>query len=164
MRSYSCNEAGDLKFKFRREYWSLSDWLIISSETPTKLPNYITAIVSGTREGILSEICLSLTINQYPYKDIAYNFLIEKAKELCQELYKSYLPDTLIEDIVEVKNSFTIDKILNTHTIYTDTNHCLKGINVNMHNDVSNQSTLNEKPIRFHFYITKFSFTYYSRS
>ena len=149
MGEYTCNEGGDIKFGLRREYWSQSKWFIITPETLTKLPNYITAIVSGTREGILSEIRLSLTINNHSGKDNAYDFLIKKGNQLCIELCGQNLPNAIIEDLIQCKNSFTNDRRFRSHTIYADNDYRLEGVNINMRNEVSNQSPLAEKPVRF---------------
>ena len=143
----------------RREYWSLSEWFRVTPETSTKLPNYITAIVSGTREGILSEIRLSLTINNHSGKDNAYDSLIEKCNQLCVKLCGSGLSDEIIHDLNDIKDSFTHDRKPRPHAIYTDNDYRLEGININMHNDVANQSTMPEKPVRFGFHITRISFT-----
>lgn len=159
MGEYTCNEPGHIKFDMRREYWSQSKWFRVSPEKFPKLPNYITAIVSGTREGILSEIRLSLTINDHSDKDNAYDSLIEKCNQLCVELCGSGLSDEIIHDLNDIKNSFTHDRKPRPHAIYTDNDYRLEGININMHNDVANQSTMPEKPVRFRFHITKFSFT-----
>ena len=85
MGEYTCNEMGDIKFGLRREYWSQSQWFVVTPETYLKSPNYITAIVAGTREGMLSEIRLSLTINDHSEKNDAYDSLIEKCDQLCIE-------------------------------------------------------------------------------
>ncbi|MDE0637881.1 MAG: toll/interleukin-1 receptor domain-containing protein [Candidatus Poribacteria bacterium] len=159
MGQYYCNELGDIKFNMRREYWSQSEWFRVTPETYLKLPNYITAIVAGTREGILSEIRLSLTINNHSDKDNAYDSLIEKCNQLCVELCGSGLSDEIIHDLIHIKNSFTNDKKFRPHSIYTDNDYRLEGININMHNEVSHKSLLDEKPIRFRFHITKISFT-----
>lgn len=159
MGGYTCNELGDIKFGMRREYWSQSKWFEVTAGTLTKLPNYITAIVAGTREGILNEIRLSLTINNYSDKDNAYDALIEKSGRLCVKLCGSSLPDEIIHDLNDIKDSFTHDRKPRPHAIYTDNDYCLEGININMHNDVANQSTMPEKPVRFRFHITRISFT-----
>ena len=159
MSEYTCNEQGHIKFDMRREYWSLSEWFRVTPETSTKLPNYITAIVSGTREGILSEIRLSLTINNHSGKDNAYDSLIEKCNQLCVKLCGSGLSDEIIHDLNDIKDSFTHDRKPRPHAIYTDNDYRLEGININMHNDVANQSTMPEKPVRFGFHITRISFT-----
>ena len=159
MGKYTCNELGHIKFGLRREYWSQSEWFRVTPETLVKLPNYITAIVAGTREGILSEIRLSLTINNYSDKDNAYDALIEKCNQLCIKLCESSLSDEIIYDLNDIKNSFTHNGKPRPHTIYTDNHYRLEGININMHNDVANQSPMLEKPVRFRFHITKISFT-----
>ena len=159
MGEYTCNEAGNIKFGLRREYWSQSEWFIVTPRTYIKLPNYITAIVSGTREGILSEIRLSLTINNYFGKDNAYDSLIEKCNQLCVELCGQDLPNAIINDLIHTKNSFTNDRKLRPHAIYANNDYRLEGININMRNEVYNQSSLDEKPVRFGFHITRFSFT-----
>lgn len=159
MGEYTCNEQGDIKFGLRREYWSQSDWFRVTPETFIKLPNYITAIVSGTREGILSEIRLSLAINNHSGKDNAYDSFIEKCNQLCIELCGRDLPDAIIHDLIQSKNSFTDDKKLRPHAIYADNDYRLEGININMRNEVYNQSPLDEKPVSFRFHITRFSFT-----
>lgn len=159
MGEYTCNERGDIKFGMRREYWSQSEWFRVTPETDLKLPNYITAIVTGTREGILSEIRLSLTINNYSDKDNTYDSLIEKCDQLCERLCGSGLSDEIIHDLNDIKNSFTHDRKPRPHAIYTDNNYRLEGININMHNDVANQSPMPEKPIRFRIHISKISFT-----
>ena len=159
MGEYTCNEQGDIKFSLRREYWSQSKWFIVTPDTYLKLPNYITAIVSGTREGILNEIRLSLTINNYSDKDNAYDALIEKCDRLCVKLCGSGLSDEIIHDLNDIKGSFTHDRKPRPHAIYTDNDYRLEGININMHNDVANQSTMPEKPVRFGFHITRISFT-----
>ena len=159
MDEYTCNEGGDIKFGLRREYWSQSKWFIVTPETFIKLPNYITAIVSGTREGILNEIRLTLSINNHSDKDNAYNSLIEKCNQLCIELCGQGLSDEIIHDLIQAKNSFTNDRKFRPHAIYTDNDYRLAGININMRNEVYNQSTMPEKPVRFGFHITKFSFT-----
>ena len=159
MSEYICNEPGHIKFGMRREYWSLSEWFRVTPETLLKLPNYITAIVAGTREGILSEIRLSLTINNYSDKDNAYDSFIEKCNQLCVKLCGSGLSDEIIHDLDDIKNSFTHDRKPRPHAIYTDNDYRLEGININMHNDVANQSSMPEKPVRFRFHITRISFT-----
>lgn len=159
MSEYTCNEPGHIKFGMRREYWSLSEWFIVTPETFIKLPNYITAIISGTREGILSEIRLSLTINNYSGKDDAYDSLIEKCNQLCIELCGHDLPNAVIDDLIQSKNSFTDDRKLRPHAIYTNEDYRLEGFNINMRNEIYNQSPLDEKPVRFRFHITRFSFT-----
>ena len=159
MGGYTCNEPGHIKFGMRREYWSQSDWFRVTPETLIKLPNYITAIVAGTREGILSEIRLSLTINNYSDKDNAYDALIEKCDRLCVKLCGSGLSDEISQDLNDIKDSFTHDRKPRPHAIYTDNDYRLEGVNINMHNDVANQSTMPEKPVRFGFHITRISFT-----
>ena len=163
MGEYTCNERGDIRYGSRREYWSQSEPFIVTpanlTNPPFKLENYITAIVSGTRQGILSEIRLSLTINNHSKKDTAYDSLIEKCNQLCSEICGRGLSDEIIRDLIVVKNSFTNDRIFSPHAIYTDNDYRLEGLNINMHNDVANKSTRPEKPVRFKFHITKFSFT-----
>lgn len=159
MGMYTCNEIGDINFTSQREYWSQSKWFEVTPETLVKLPNYITGIVAGTREGILSEIRLSLTINNYSDKDNAYDALIKKSDQLCVQLCGSGLSDEIIHDLNDIKNSFTHDRKPRPHTIYTDNDYRLEGININIHNDVANQSRLPEKPVRCRFHITKISFT-----
>ena len=163
MGEYTCNEQGDIKFSLRREYWSQSKSFIVTparlTHPPFKLENYITAIVSGTREGILSEIRLSLTISNHSDKDNAYDSLIEKCNELCIELCGQSLSNEIMSDLIEIKNSFTHDWKPRPHALYTNNNYRLEGININMHNEVSHQSTLNEKSVRFRFHITRISFT-----
>ena len=159
MGEYTCNEMGDIKFGLRREYWSQSKWFIVTPDTYIKLPNYITAIVSGTREGILDEIRLSLAINNHSDKDDAYDSFIQKCNQLCIELCGHDLPDAIIHDLIQSKNSFTDDKKLRPHAIYANNDYRLEGININMCNEVYNQSTLDEKPVSFRFHITRFSFT-----
>ena len=140
--------------------YTCSEPFIVTPETYIKLPNYITAIVSGTREGILSEIRLSLKINNYSDKDNAYDSLVEKCNELCVELCGHDLPNTIIDDLIHTKNSFTDDRKLRPHAIYADNDYRSEGININMHNEVYNQSRLDEKPVEFRFHITRFSFTF----
>ena len=159
MGMYFCNELGNIRFNSRREYWSQSEWFVVTPEKFGKLPNYITAIVSGTREGILNEIRLSLMINDYSEKDNVYDAFIEKCNQLCMELCGKGLSDEIIRDLNDAKNSFTDNRIFSPHTIHTDNNYRLEGINVNMHNDVANESSMSEKPIRLRFHITKISFT-----
>lgn len=163
MGEYTCNEPGDIKFGMRREYWSQSALFIVTPERlmnpPFKLSNHITAIVAGTREGMLSEIRLSLTVNNYSDKDNAYDALIEKCDQLCVELCGSGLSDEIIHDLNDIKASFTHDRKPRPHAIYTNNDYRLEGININMHNDVANQSTMPEKSIRFGFHITRISFT-----
>lgn len=163
MGEYTCNEQGDIKFGLRREYWSQSEPFIVTparlTHPPFKLENYITAIVSGTREGILSEIRLSLTISNHSDKDNAYDSLIEKCNELCIELCGQSLSNGIMSDLIEIKNSFTHDSKPRPHALYTSNDYRLEGININMHNEVAHQSTLNEKPVRFRFHITRISFT-----
>ena len=141
------------------EYWSQSDWFIVSPEKFPKLPNHITAIAAGNREGILSEIRLSLAINDHSDKDNAYDSLIEKCNQLCIELCESSLSDAIRRDLNQSKNSFTHGKKIRAHTIYTDNDYRLEGLNINMHNQVYNQSPMDEKPTNFRFHITRFSFT-----
>ena len=159
MSEYICNEPGYIKFGMRREYWSLSEWFRVTPETDLKLPNYITAIVAGTREGILNEIRLSLTINNHSDKDNAYDSLIEKCNQLCIEFCGHDLPNAIIDDLIQSKNSFTDDKKLRPHAIYTNNDYRLEGFNINMRNEIYNQSPLDEKPVSFRFHITRFSFT-----
>ena len=141
------------------EYWAQSEWFIVTPENFPKLPNYITAIVSGTQEGILNEMRLSLSINDHSEKDNAYDSLIEKCNQLSIELCELNLPNEIIDDLIQAKNSFTDDRRFRPHAIYTDNDYRLEGINVNMHNEVYNTSPLDEKPVRFGFHITRFSFT-----
>ena len=159
MSEYICNEPGHIKFGMRREYWSLSEWFRVTPETDLKLPNYITAIVAGTREGILSEIRLSLTINNHSGKDDAYDSLIEKCNQLCIEFCGHDLPNAIIDDLIQSKNSFTDDRKFRPHAIYTNNDYRLEGFNINMRNEIYNQSPLDEKPVSFRFHITRFSFT-----
>lgn len=159
MGEYTCNEIGYIKFNFRREYWSQSKWLVVYPETLLKLPNYITAIVSGTREGLLNEIRLSLSINNHSGKDDAYDAFIKKCNQLCIEICEQDLPKVIIDDLIQLKDSFTDDRKFRPHAIYTDNDYRLEGININMHNEVYHQSPLNETPTCFRFHITKFSFT-----
>ena len=159
MGRYFCNEMGDIRYNSRREYWSQSEWFIVTPEKFSKLPNYITAIVSGTREGILNEIRLSLTINDYSEKDNAYDSLIEKCNQLCMELCGKGLSDEIRHDLIDAKNRFTQDRIFSPHIIHTDNNYRLEGININMRNEFYDESPLDEKPVRFRFHITKISFT-----
>ena len=140
------------------EYWSQSDWFIVSPEKFPKLPNYITAIAAGNCEGILSEIRFSLSINDHSDKDNAYDSLTEKCNQFCIELCESSLSDAIRHDLNQSKNSFTHDKKIRAHTIYTDNDDRLEGININMHNQVYHQSPMDEKPVRFGFHITRFSF------
>ena len=140
------------------EYWSQSDWFIVYPEKIPKLPNYITAIAAGNREGILSEIRFSLSINDYSDKDNAYDSLTEKCNQFCIELCESSLSDAIRHDLNQSKNSFTHDKKIRAHTIYTDNDARLEGININMHNQVYHQSSMDEKLVRFGFHITRFSF------
>ena len=142
------------------EYWSQSDWFIVSPEKFPKLPNYITAIAAGNREGILSEIRFSLTINDHSDKDNAYDSLTEKCNQFCIELCESSLSDAIRHDLNQSKNSFIHDKKLRAHTIYTDNDYRLEGLNINMHNQVYHQSPMDEKPVRFGFHITRFSFIF----
>lgn len=159
MGRYTCNEIGDINFTSQREYWSQSEWFIVTPEKFAKLPNYITAIVSGTWEGILSEIRLSLTINDYSEKDDAYDSFIEKCNQLCNELCGSDLSDEIIHDLIQAKDSFIDDRKFRPHAIYTDNDYRLEGININMRNEFYDQSPLDEKPVSFRFHITRFSFT-----
>ena len=159
MGRYTCNEIGDINFTSQREYWSQSEWFEVTPETFIKLPNYIIAIVAGTREGILSEIRLSLTINNHSDKDNAYDSFIEKCNQLCNDLCGSGLSNEIMCDLIEAKNSFTNDRIFSPHAIYTDTDHRFEGININMRNEFYDQSPLDEKPVRFRFHITRISFT-----
>ena len=158
MGKYFCNEIGHIGFNSRREYWSQSEWFIVTPEKFAKLPNYITAIVSGTREGILNEIRLSLTINDHSEKDNAYDSLIEKCNQLCMELCGKGLSNEIRQDLIDAKNSFTHDRIFSPHTIHTDNNYRLEGININMRNEVYNESSLDEKPVSLRFHITRISF------
>ena len=159
MGRYTCNEIGDINFTSQREYWSQSKWFIVTPEKIAKLPNYITAIVSGTREGILNEIRLSLAINDYSDKDDAYDSFIEKCNQLCSELCGSGLSDEIIHDLIQAKDSFIDDRKFRPHSIYTDNDYRLEGININMRNEFYDQSPLDEKPVSFRFHITRISFT-----
>ena len=75
------------------------------------------------------------------------------------EISRHRLPDAIVNDLIKSKNSFTDNKVFTPHAIYTDDNYQLEGININMRNEFYNESHLPEKPIRFRFHITKFSFT-----
>lgn len=159
MGRYTCNEIGDINFTSQREYWSQSKWFIVTPEKIAKLPNHITAIVSGTREGILNEIRLSLTINDYSDKDDAYDSFIEKCNQLCNDLCRSGLSNEIMHDLIDAKNSFTNDRVFSPHAIYTNTDYRLEGININMRNEVHNNKRVDENVVSFRFHITRFSFT-----
>ena len=164
MGAYTCNEMGDIRFNMRREYWSQSEWMRLSPEVLNKLQNYITAIVTGTREGILVEIRLSLSINDHDYVDDAYNAFISKCNEFCLELCNKELTDDIIHDINQSRISFNKNIKFRPHTIYLHEDYMEKskkpeGININMWNEYYHQSNLIEKPSKFRFHATRFSYT-----
>ena len=165
MSEYTCNERGDIRFNMRREYWSQSEWMRVSPEVLTKLQNYITAIVTGTREGILIEMRLSLAINDHDYVDDAYDAFLNKCNELCLELCNRKLTDEIISDINQARISFNSNIKFRPHVIYLNEDYMDKGqkpegLNINMWNEYCHMgSNLKEKPSRFRFHVTKFSYT-----
>ncbi len=164
MGGYTCNERGDIRFNMRREYWSQSEWMTVSPDVVTKLQNYITAIVTGTREGILIEMRLGLAINDHDYVDEAYNAFISKCNELCLELCNKELTNDIISDINQARISFNSNIKFRPHVIYLDEDYMDKGrnpegININMWNEYYHMSNLEEKPSKFRFHVTKFSYT-----
>ena len=140
------------------EFWSQSLWFGETPEMDFKLPNYTMAIVSGNKDGKLNEIRLILTINEYCYKDKAYKIFVEKCNQLCIILCKKELPYEIEKDLLKAKMLFDRNMRFATHTIYDDKLNN-KGININMSNEYSNQSPLQEKPSRLRVHITKFNFT-----